>query len=137
MGCCESRQKNPFLEEELKKGIKGLDNNKQTGSLHTQNNKKMSAYKSMSANKTYTSHINKQQLQKFFSNNVNQKEVTELNNAFANEDLQTIIGYLNNDTKLKNVLNMPHDWAPPLTTVGTLATELLAELFEDDDEYED
>ena len=29
---------------------------------------------------------------------------------------------------------MPHDWAPPLTTVGTLATELLAELFEDDEE---
>lgn len=32
---------------------------------------------------------------------------------------------------------MPHDWAPPLLSVGTLATELLAELFEDDDEHEE
>jgi hypothetical protein len=30
-------------------------------------------------------------------------------------------------------LTIPHDWAPPLSTVGTLATELLAEMFEDED----
>lgn len=78
--------------------------------------------------------MDKQQIQKFFSNNVNQKEVTELNNGYANEDVITIIGYLNDDTKLKSQLTIPHDWAGPLQTVGTLATELLAELFEQNEE---
>ena len=31
---------------------------------------------------------------------------------------------------------MQHDWAVSLQTVGSLATELLAELFEDDNEDE-
>ena len=59
--------------------------------------------------------------------------MTELNNAFSNEDIDTIISYLSSDIKLKNELTIPHDWAAPLSTVGTLATELLAEMFEDED----
>jgi hypothetical protein len=73
-------------------------------------------------------------MQKFFSNTVNQKEVSELNNAYSAEDIPTLVSFLNSDVKLKQPLTMPHDWAPPLQTIGSLATELLAELFEDQEE---
>lgn len=68
---------------------------------------------------------------------MNQKEVSELNNAYASEDIDTLVSFLNSDTKLKQPLTMPHDWAPPLQSVGTLATELLAELFEDEEQEEE
>lgn len=132
MGCCDSRanQKNPFLEEELKKGIKKMEGKDKKGGAGP---KKNGQYKSMSMNKVYVSRQDRQQMQKFYSNNVNQKEVSELNNAYASEDIHTLVSFLNSDVKLKQPLTMPHDWAPPLQSVGTLATELLAELFEDEE----
>lgn len=41
---------------------------------------------------------------------------------------------MDHPAQLDTILPIKHEWAPPLKTVGALATELLCEMFELDDE---
>jgi hypothetical protein len=50
------------------------------------------------------------------------------------EDIMAIVGVVDHPTRLDSPLPIKHEWAPPLTTLGALATELLCEMFELDDE---
>jgi hypothetical protein len=49
-------------------------------------------------------------------------------------DIVRLVDYLDINVKLSKALPVPHEWASPITTVSALATELLAELFEIDDD---
>lgn len=49
-------------------------------------------------------------------------------------DIIKLVGYLDINMTLARPLPVPHEWASQITTVSALATELLAELFEVDDD---
>ena len=49
-------------------------------------------------------------------------------------DIKKLVGYLDINMTLARPLPVPHEWASQITTVSALATELLAELFEVDDD---
>lgn len=70
----------------------------------------------------------------FLSTHQYQKEVQMLHTAYMIEDVQAIITQVDHPAQLNSTLPIKHEWAPPLRTVGALATELLCEMFELDDE---